>query len=115
MRLMIFHCLKQAKIKQDYLAKKVGYITQIDAEKIGRASAALGAGRATKEDDIDFSVGIWVEKRLGDSINKGDVLFRLYANDEAKIDEAKDLLDSAVTIAPKYNKETELIYAVIGE
>jgi len=110
-----FSLFEQAKIKQDYLAKQVGYITQIDAEKIGRASAALGAGRATKEDDIDFSVGIWVEKRLGDSINKGDVLFRLYANDEAKIDEAKDLLDSAVTIAPKYNKETELIYAVIGE
>ena len=66
-----------------------------------------------KEDDIDMSVGVWVEKRLGDRVEKGDVLFKIYANDFSKIAEAKKILGAAVKINDSYKKTTELIYAII--
>lgn len=68
-----------------------GKVEQIDAKIIGEVSMKLGAGRLTKEDDIDHTVGIVLNKKIGDTVNCGDVLCTLYVNkikDEFNIREA---------------------------
>ena len=108
-----FSLFKQPQIEDEYISDKSGYLSVIDTEEVGKASNILGAGREKKEDDIDMSVGVWVEKRLGDRVEKGDVLFKIYANDFSKIAEAKKILGAAVKINDSYKKTTELIYAII--
>jgi len=108
-----FSLFDQPKITQDYLSPSDGVLAKIDTEKMGMASSVLGAGRAKKEDDIDYAVGIWVEKRLGEPVKKGEVLFKIYANDESKIKDARALLDEAVTISQEYNGKHQLVYAEI--
>jgi len=108
-----FSLFEEAKIVKKFECERGGYICGIDAENVGKASAVLGAGREKKDDEIDYSVGIWVEKRLGDKVEKGDVIFKIYANDEEKIAEAEKLLGEAIKVKDSCTKETELIYAII--
>lgn len=105
-----FSLFDQPKIQEDYLSKQDGVLTVIDTEKVGMASSVLGAGRAKKEDAIDYAVGLWVEKRLGEPVGKGETLFRIYANDKTKIAEARKLLDEAVTIEDAYTGGHQLVY-----
>ena len=74
----------QGKMPEDL---KQGYVQEINAEEIGKLSCDLGAGRKTKKDKIDLQVGIILNKKLGDFVNKGDKLATIYAND---IEKAKD-------------------------
>lgn len=60
--------------------KKTGYIKALDAKTLGIASMKLGGGRQTKEDPIDHSVGIVLNKKIGDKCNDGDILAYLYTN-----------------------------------
>ena len=57
-----------------------GFISAIDAENIGIAAMLLGAGRKTKTDNIDFSAGVTISKKVGDPVNKGDVLCILHTS-----------------------------------
>ena len=61
-----------------------GYVEEIPAEEFGKLAIFLGAGRMKKEDDIDFSVGIVLNKKVGEYVKKGDTLFTVFANDEEK-------------------------------
>lgn len=74
--------LPQAKYHFDVISEGEGYVESIDAENVGIAASILGAGRQTKEDSIDLAVGIMLEKKVGDYVNKGDVIARLDANAE---------------------------------
>lgn len=58
-----------------------GYITEIDAEKIGKITLELGAGRISKDDKVDYDVGISLNKKVGDYVKKGDILARIYYDD----------------------------------
>jgi len=69
-----------------------GTIIELKAEEIGKLSMFLGAGRKRKEDKIDYQVGIVLEKKIGDNINKGDILAYIYANEEEKAIEAVNQL-----------------------
>lgn len=73
-------------------SNKTGTLKRIDAYKIGILSRNLGAGRITKEDKIDYTVGIVLNKFLGALINKGDILCYLYVNEESKYSE-QEVLD----------------------
>ncbi|PNR96752.1 thymidine phosphorylase [Petrotoga sp. 9PWA.NaAc.5.4] len=99
----------------DFKATKSGYISKIDTEKVGLASMSLGAGRKTKEDSIDLSVGIKILKKLGDKVEKGDAIAKLYISDKSDVDKTFSLLSSAYSIHPeisdKLNKK--IIYDVI--
>lgn len=73
-------------------SEKEGYVEELNAEKVGVTSVHLGAGRVKKEDGIDHSVGMWLEKKVGDRVNKGDILAYIHANDTEKGNTAvKDL------------------------
>ena len=108
-----FSLFDQPKLAEDYVSPKEGVLAEIDAEKLGMASSVLGAGRAKKEDDIDYAVGIWVEKRLGETVKAGETLFKIYANDQSKIADARKLLDEAIKIEESYNGGHQLVYAEI--
>ena len=67
--------------KQEIVADKDGIIKNIDALKLGKLSVSLGAGRKSKEDKIDYSVGIYLNKLVGDKVEKGNVIATVYKKD----------------------------------
>ncbi|WP_280157377.1 pyrimidine-nucleoside phosphorylase [Priestia aryabhattai] len=104
--------LPDAAHKIEVLAKEDGYISEIVAEKIGVAAMKLGAGRATKESEIDLAVGIMLNKKVGDSVKKGDSLVTIHSNSE-DVQEVMDIVyDSYSTVAEKVEAPT-LIYKEI--
>ncbi len=88
------------KEKIDVISTESGYVEDINALAIGLAAMKLGAGRATKEDDIDPDVGIIVHKKVGDQVEKGEALATLYNN----LDEIKEIYNE-VQYAFKLCKE----------
>ncbi|MGG2088000.1 pyrimidine-nucleoside phosphorylase [Priestia aryabhattai] len=104
--------LPDAAHKIEVPAKEDGYISEIVAEKIGVAAMKLGAGRATKESEIDLAVGIMLNKKVGDSVKKGDSLVTIHSNSE-DVQEVRDIVyDSYSTVAEKVEAPT-LIYKEI--
>lgn len=81
------------------LASKTGYVTEIDAQKIGSACMALGGGRETKDSKIDLSVGICLKKKCQDFVSPDDILAIIYANDKEKAVAAIDMVEAAYTIS----------------
>lgn len=80
---------EKAKYISAVITTKEGIVKEIDAEKIGKLACFLGAGRTTKEDKIDPSVGIILNKKVGDQVFKEDFLAYICANDENKLREAE--------------------------
>ncbi len=90
-----------------------GYITSMDTEGIGMASVILGAGRKTKDDAIDYSAGIIINKKTGDKVLKGDTLCTLYTNDEGAIEDAKERYVSSLSFGNELKEAKPLIYEYI--
>ena len=67
-----------------------GYLAQIHARTVGETSVTLGAGRAKKSDPVDHAVGFIIHHKVGDKAGKGEPLFTIHANDEAKLAEVRD-------------------------
>jgi len=105
--------LSQAKIVEPVQAQQAGYIANIFADKIGLASLALGAGRATKADPIDHAVGIEVHASVGDKVNAGDTLLTLHANDENRLKDAMPLIQAAIEYSESAVEPLPLFYGVI--
>lgn len=105
---------KKANYKSDVLAPCDGYISFMDAEKIGSASVILGAGRVSKEDTIDYSAGIILHKKTGCKLQKGEAIAELFANDKEKFTLAKDLFLSALEFSDKKPDEKPLVYSVVS-
>ncbi|NDO46687.1 thymidine phosphorylase [Clostridium sp. MD294] len=95
-------------------AQQQGYISAMDTETIGRASQQTGAGRKQKTDSIDFGAGIIMKKRIGDSVQKGEVIAEIYSSNEQKCQSALELLQYAVTIADTPPISTPLILDIIS-
>ena len=72
-----------------------GYLAQIQARSVGEAAVTLGAGRAKKSDSIDHAVGIVIHHKVGDKVEKGEPLFTIHANNEAKLVEAQEAVLAA--------------------
>ena len=92
-----------------------GYVTSIQCEQLGVACVILGGGREKKEDKIDPAVGLEFHKRIGDAVARGEPLCTLHYNSDAKLAEARKLVQTAYLIDPeKPNSLPPLIYRVIG-
>ncbi len=76
--------LPRAPITYDVPAPSAGFVAEIDAEAIGLAAVALGAGRARVEDAVDPAVGIVVAKKLGDRVERGEPLCTVHAGDRSE-------------------------------
>ena len=92
-----------------------GYITHLNAEACGVASLALGAGRARKEDVIDYSAGIVLQKKTGDFVTAGEIIGYLHTSDKTRLREAEELMAGAVTIRDTPEHAAKLIYAVVSK
>ncbi|RIO82497.1 pyrimidine-nucleoside phosphorylase [Staphylococcus gallinarum] len=105
--------LPQAQYQIDYPATKSGVVTEIVANEVGVASMMLGAGRQTKEDDIDLSVGIVLNKKVGDKVKAGESLLTIHSNRE-QVDDVIEKLNASNTISDS-GKAPTLIHKVITE
>ena len=105
--------LPSAKYQVEFKAKKDGYITEIIVNEIGVASMMLGAGRQTKEDVIDLGVGIVLNKKVGEHVEKGENILTIHTNTK-EIDDILYKLDNSITIESKGEAPT-LIHKIITE
>lgn len=93
--------------------KRAGYISSMNAERIGTAAQILGAGRATKEERIDPAVGLVMKKRLGDFIRADEPLCVMYVNDESKVNAALEMFHSAFTYSDAKPEYRPMVYDVV--
>ena len=93
-------------------AAQSGFVTRLDAELVGRASVALGAGRDTVEDAVDPAVGILVLAEVGDQVRAGDPILELHYRDRAKRDQAIGRAAAAIEIG---NTRPPAAPLVVGE
>ena len=105
--------LEDAKYKIEYTAQKVGFISEMVANEIGVASMMLGAGRQTKEDIIDLSVGIVLNKKVGDKVNAGESILTIHSNKE-NVNDIFDKLNESIKIDSEGYTPT-LIHKIITE
>lgn len=98
--------LEKAPIIFPVISDKNGWIQELNAEKVGKISIELGAGRKAKEDEIDRRVGIILCKKIGDKVQEGEVLAYIHASHSKNIDEPVQNLKSAYKIVNQaVNKE----------
>ena len=105
--------LPRAKLEQPVPAPADGFVTAIDAEAIGYAAIALGAGRAKAGDRIDPGAGIILERKVGHAVRRGDALAMLRAADEARMADAGRRVLGAYEIGPETPGAPSLILDVI--
>ena len=105
--------LPTAKYTFELPAKQSGVVSEMVANEIGIASMMLGAGRQTKEDDIDLAVGLVLHKKIGDEVNEGESLLTIYANQE-DVAAVKQKLYENITISDSA-EAPQLIYKMITE
>lgn len=105
--------LPTAKYTFELPAKQSGVVSEMVANEIGIASMMLGAGRQTKEDDIDLAVGLVLHKKIGDKVSEGESLLTIYANQE-DVAAVKQKLYENITISDSA-EAPQLIYKMITE
>lgn len=103
----------EAKYVVEIPAKESGFVSNIHAESMGVAAMMLGAGRKTKEDVIDYTVGLVLNKKVGESIQQGESLVTVYANSE-NIDEVIAKIYASISIG-EHAEEITLIHGIITE
>ena len=102
-----------AKYEVEVPAKTSGVVTKLVANELGIAAMMLGAGRKTKDEDIDHAVGIKLHKKVGESVTEGESLLTIYSNTEA-IEDVKALIDQNIEIGED-GAEPPLIHDIITE
>jgi len=105
--------LPQAAYKIEVPAPRGGVVSEIIADEIGVAAMWLGAGRATKESEIDLAVGLMLNKKVGEAVEAGESLVTIHANSEDVANVTEKIL-AAISIADSAKAPT-LIYGTITE
>ncbi|MBE7357011.1 pyrimidine-nucleoside phosphorylase [Staphylococcus haemolyticus] len=105
--------LPTATYQIEYKAQSSGVVSELIANEIGVASMMLGAGRQTKEDEIDLSVGILLNKKVGDVVKEGESLLTIHSNRE-NVDDVIKKLDESIEIQAQATTPT-LIHKIITE
>ena len=106
---------KKAGVSYGVKAKDTGYISATDAQEFGRASMILGAGRETKDSEIDYSAGIVLKKSKGDHVEKGETIATFYAADMNMCKSAEKVFQDAMTIKDEPTEKQPLILARVSE
>ncbi len=106
--------LPQAKYKYELEAKEDGYLSEMVADEIGTAAMLLGAGRATKESQIDLAVGLLLRKKIGDKVEKGESLLTIHSNFE-NVDHVKELLYENIMLSKNQVNAPILVHEEITE
>lgn len=103
--------LPKSKYSYEIKSNKEGYLYNINSLEIAKLSSSLGSGRKNKEDKIDFSAGIIINKNINDKVNISDTILTLYTNKELTNTNIDN--DKLFTISSDINNNIKLIYEVI--
>lgn len=105
--------LPEAKLIEPLKAPACGYIQRIICDEAGICSLILGGGRETKESSIDLSVGIVLNKKVGDFVQEGDVLAYIHANDEEKMQACRERLLPAFEIGKEAAEKKKIVKRIV--
>ena len=105
--------LPAAEIRLEVPSAETGYVSHIDAEKVGLVSMHLGGGRATKESSIDLAVGVVLHKKLGERVEIGESLGTVHANDADKAQQAAELLRGCFTLSAEPVERPAFIKGIV--
>ena len=97
----------------EVLSEKEGYVTKIQAEEIGKAAMIIGAGRATKDDIIDHSVGILVLKKVGDFVKKGESIAKICYNKGTEVEKSKNMVLGAYKFSDVKVDKPKIIFEIL--
>lgn len=106
--------LPQARFITEVPSGKEGYISFMEADEIGTAAMVLGAGRATKESEIDLAVGIVLHKKVGDFVKKGEAIATVYSNTE-DIAKCTEMLYNSIEFKDEPVEKIQLISKLITD
>lgn len=104
---------EKAKYSLEIYSPKTGYINHMNTEEIGLSSLMLGAGRNRKEDPIDYSAGIILNKKTYDHINEGELLATLYTNKPEVLEQVKEKMLNATVISDQLGEVRPLVFKTI--
>ena len=105
--------LPQASHIIEVKAEKAGYLESVQSDEVGISAMMLGAGRATKDDVLDMSAGIVLNKKVGDKVEAGETIATLYTCDEAKVGPAQERFLNALTFTDHEIQARKLIKAIV--
>ena len=105
--------LPKASKTIEFKADRDCYVSSIMSEDIGTASLLLGGGRRSKEDVIDLSVGIYLNKKVGEKCSKGECIATLYGNDDGKLSEGLERLRKAYDFSDTPVETSKLIKGIV--
>ena len=108
-----YSILPAAKNKVEVFSNKEGYVSKIKAEEVGKAAMIIGAGRATKEDEVDHAVGLKILKKVGDKIEKGEKIAEIYYNDAKNVEDSKNMILDAYVLQDEKVLEPKAILEII--
>lgn len=108
-----YELLEVANERTQYKGEKSGFIKEIKAENIGRAAMMLGAGRSKKEDNIDYSVGIVMNKKVGDYVEIGETILTFYHKGNLTMEIKKEVQEGIVYSEKKVDRN-KVILGIIG-
>jgi len=105
--------LPRAPFVENFRSRSNGFVTRCDARLLGLASNELGAGRNRVDDVIHPAVGLYLERKTGDAVKRGDVLCQIHWNDETRLKNAMPLIESAFEVKARPSRRRPLIHAVL--
>jgi len=109
-----YSIFKKAQAVYEVKSQVSGFISKMDAQKCGKASMILGAGRKTKDSEIDFSAGIILNKKYRDFVEEGETIATLYASDLKKCLDAEKVLKEAIIVTGEKSEPQKLVYGRVS-
>ena len=106
--------LPRASIIEPVFIQESGYISHIECDEVGVCSLILGGGRETKDSEIDLAVGIVLTRKVGEYVERGDIIAYIHGNDHEKIRAAKKRFLEAYTISAEKPKRPEIVKEIIA-
>ena len=96
----------------NFTKRGYGYIQEINAENVGKIACDLGAGRIKKEDKIDYTVGIVLNKKVTDRVKKGEILGYIHSNNIEKLEKALIDMEEIIKIENRIKEKTPTIFGI---
>ncbi len=106
---------RAASFKKEVKALKDGYITQMDTYKLGMASVELGAGRRSKDENVDPSAGFLIHKKIGDYTEKNETIITLFTNNKEMLNPAENICLNSITVQENRKDTEPLIFNKIDK
>ena len=103
----------ESRFIEPVYSEEAGFVYKIDAKKIGKLACNLGAGRIKKEDKIDPTVGISLEKKVGEYVAQDEILAYIHTNNSKDLENAKKELKEIIKIRKEKVKPKDTIIKVI--